>query len=145
MSIAARTCRPVPSGCCSLILLSFVAAGCGGPPVSLVPVEGIVVFEGGKIPDAAVATVHFEPVADGPQHIRKVASGTVGPDGRFTLMTRRPGDGVIPGRYRVFFTVEKTFAGREQLVPARYASAEETPFEVSVEPRTNPPFRFEIE
>jgi hypothetical protein len=128
-----------------LILLGLLLAGCGGPPASLVPVEGTVVFAGGKVPDAAVATVHFEPVADGPQQIRKVASGTIGPDGRFTLMTRRPDDGVIPGRYRVFFTIEKTFAGRERLVPARYASAEETPFEVTVEPRSNPPFRFEIE
>jgi hypothetical protein len=55
------------------------------------------------------------------------------------------GDGAIPGRCQVFFTVEKSFAGRERLVPARYASAEETPFAVTVESRSNPPFRFEIE
>jgi hypothetical protein len=124
---------------------TLVAAGCDRPPVALVPVEGVVVFQAGSVPQAAVAKVHFEPVVDGPQRIRKVASGDIGADGRFTLMTRRPGDGVIPGRYKVFFTIEKSFAGRESLVPARYAAAESSPFDVSVDARSNEPFRFEIE
>lgn len=127
------------------IACMLVAAGCDRPPVALVPVEGVVVFQDGGVPEAAVAKVHFEPVADGPQTIRKVASGDIGTDGRFTLMTRRPGDGVIPGRYKVFFTIEKTFAGRESLVPTRYAAADSTPFEVTVDGRSNEPFRFEIE
>lgn len=123
----------------------LLVAGCDRPPVALVPVEGVVVFPQAGMPQAAVAKVYFEPVARGPQKIRKVATGDIGADGRFTLMTRRPGDGVIPGRYKVFFTIEKTFAGRESLVPARYAAAESTPFEVTVDGNANEPFRFEIE
>lgn len=128
-----------------VIVSVLLMAGCDRPPAALVPVEGVVVFKQGGVPQAAVAKVHFDPVADGPQRIRKVASGDIGSDGRFTLMTRRPGDGVIPGRYKVFFTVEKTFAGRESLVPARYAAAESTPFEVTVDSSANEPFRFEID
>lgn len=58
---------------------------------------------------------------------------------------RPPGDGVIPGRYKVFLTVEKTFAGCESLVPARYAAAATTPFEVTVDSRANKPFRIQID
>jgi len=118
--------------------------GCGGPPVDLVPVRGTVTFEDGTVPQGAVAKVYFEPVRDGPQAIRKVASGDIRPDGSFELMTRRPGDGVIPGKYKVLFAVEQTYGGRESVLPARYSSVEETPFEVTVEPRRNPPFDFEL-
>lgn len=121
------------------------AAGCGGPPVRLVPVEGTVVFKTGSMPRAEIAKICFDPVTDDKQRIRKTASGDIGPDGRFALMTLRPGDGVIPGRYKVLFTIRKTYLGNDSLVPDRYASPDSTPFEVTVQPGSNPPFHFEIE
>ena len=128
----------------SMLAILFLP-GCGGPPVDLVPVRGTVTFEDGTVPQGAVAKIYFEPVQDGPQAIRKVASGDIGPDGRFELMPRRPGDGVIPGEYKVFFAVEQTYEGRQSLLSARYTNVEQTPFEVTVEPRRNPPFDFELE
>lgn len=128
-----------------LIIVPMILSGCGGPPVNLAPVRGTVTFEDGTVPQGEVATIYFEPAEDGPQPIRKAASGEIGPDGSFQLGTERPGDGVIPGKYKVCFAIERTYLGKESLVPARYTTPGETPFEVTVEPRGNDPFHFTLE
>ena len=105
------------------------------------PVGGSVKFNDGAVPQGEVAVVRFEPVGPsdttsgaGEAEIRKGASGDIRPDGGFTLTTVTPGDGVIPGRYKVCFTVLKTYLGQEPLVPAEYGNAQTTPFEVTVGP-----------
>lgn len=128
-----------------LFLMSSILPGCGGPPVDLAPVHGTVTFEDGTVPQGEVMKVYFEPVADGPQAIKKVASGDIAPDGSFQLMTRVPGDGVIPGKYKVFFTIERTLMGKESLVPARFTSPDQTPFEAAVDASSNEPFHFKLQ
>ena len=60
------------------------------------------------------------------------------------MMTVKPGDGVIAGKYKVIFEVFKTDLGREPLVPQQYTKPETTPFEVIVEPGVElPPFELE--
>ncbi|MDZ7617587.1 MAG: hypothetical protein U1E05_11315 [Patescibacteria group bacterium] len=127
------------------LLAASMLVGCGGSPVDLAPVQGTIAFEDGTVPQGEVMKVYFEPVADGPQAIKKVASGDIAPDGSFQLMTRMPGDGVIPGKYKVFFTVERTYLGQESLLPARFTSASQTPFEVVVEAGKNEPFSFTLQ
>ena len=84
------------------VLLAVAAAvglaGCGGGGgPKLYPVRGAVHFQDKP---AAGATVVFHPLAAG-NHSAPKPSGTVGPDGSFTLTTHPHGDGAPAGEYLV--------------------------------------------
>ena len=119
---------------------ALLLVGCSsGPDVEMVPVRGTVKFTDGTVPQGERAEVIFEPVAGGPQRLRKMASGEIRPDdGSFEMTTVKPGDGVIAGKYKVIFTVHKTYLGQESLVPEMYTKPETTPFEETVEPGREP-------
>ena len=136
--------RHLRRACCVALLAPWVAGCSSGPDVEMVPVRGTVTFSDGTVPQGETARVIFEPVAGGPQQLRKMASGEIRPDGSFEMMTVKPGDGVIAGKYKVIFEVFKTDLGREPLVPEKYTKPETTPFEVIVEPGVElPPFELE--
>src|SRR5262245_27878190 len=67
-------------------------AGCGGG--GLVTVKGTVTLDGQPVPHAAVTFIPKE--GKGQQ-----ASGVTDASGAFRLETSKPGDGVMPGEYRV--------------------------------------------
>jgi hypothetical protein len=126
------------------LLFAFAAlwvAGCGGggPGVEMISVSGTVKFKDGTVPQGERAEVNFEPVAGGPQQLRKVAYGEIQPDGSFEMTTVKPGDGVIAGKYKVIFVVHRTYIGQESVVPERYTKPETTPFEITVEAGMEPP------
>jgi hypothetical protein len=56
-------------------------------------VSGTVAYDGKPLANGYVTLI-----PDGPG---ETASGQIGPDGRFTLSTFAPGDGVRPGAYKV--------------------------------------------
>jgi hypothetical protein len=62
-----------------------------------------------------------------------VATGEIRADGSFDLFTRKPGDGVIAGKYAVLFTVLDKPMGGKSLIPAKYNSAVDSPFEITVD------------
>ena len=76
----------------SIALLLFSVAGCGG---GLHPVQGKVTFEDGT--PLTIGMVVFEST-DGKTI---TARGDIQADGTYCLGTKRPGDGVPPGKYRV--------------------------------------------
>ena len=126
-------------------LLVLCTAGCsGGPDVEIVPVTGTVKFVDGSIPKGERAEVIFEPIAGGPNQLRKIALGEINPeDGRFKMTTVEPGDGVIAGKYKVFFEVHETALDLESLVAEEYTKPEISPYEVTVEPGVKP-FEFRV-
>jgi hypothetical protein len=73
--------------------LAVTGSGCGGP----VPVEGRVTLDGQPVEKAAVV---FER-EDG---AGRPASATTDSDGVFHLTTYKPGDGALPGQYKVIIT-----------------------------------------
>jgi hypothetical protein len=119
--------------------------GCNRAPVSLTPVRGTVKFTDGAVPTGEVAQIRFEPIAPPEQKIVKSATGDIQSDGTYELMTVKPGDGAIPGKYKVCFTIHKTYLGQESLVPAKYTEPDTTPLEVTVEPKNNTPFEFQLD
>ena len=118
-----------------LLLLPFAGqlVGCNHG-ASMYQVSGKVHYKDGSVPTAPVCLVRFEPAPDSSAPIRKSASGAIDPkDGSFTLYTRKPGDGVYPGDYRVAFTLCKSATDTKPLIPDKYAYANQSPFKITVD------------
>jgi hypothetical protein len=84
--------------CSALIVnvIALAAIGCGGGK-SPVPGSGTVTHKGQPVADA---TVLFTPVGAG-DAAGMMARGTTDAQGKFSLTTNKPNDGVVPGDYRV--------------------------------------------
>jgi hypothetical protein len=96
-------------------------------------VSGKVHYKDGTPITGAARVIRFEPTGSSTATIKKTASGDIAEDGSFEMFTRKPGDGVIPGKYAVTFSVMDKPMGGKLLIPAKYNSAAETPFEVTVD------------
>ena len=84
-----------------LVLLSMAAvlpcvSGCGDGSrlKGLVPVEGVVLYDGAPLEGAAIK--FFPEDASG-----RTATAMTNAEGKFVLMTLNPQDGVAPGEYKV--------------------------------------------
>ncbi len=76
-----------------------VLAGCGPSGLETVPVEGVLTFKAVQKPETA--TVYFSPVEPAPGLPRRPGSGKLESDGTFKVTSFRPGDGLVPGKYRI--------------------------------------------
>lgn len=74
------------------------AIGCGGKGGK---VTGKVTYQG---KDVTGGSLTFSPAGGASKDPGKPATGTVGPDGSFTMGTDSPGDGAVAGRHRVSYT-----------------------------------------
>lgn len=116
--------------------------GCSKKGPKMVKVSGTVKFRDGTalpVPGrdrGGSATIKFEPadMEDGPvdpNRPRKPASGAIKPDGSYEVITVKPGDGVIPGRYKVAVAVLGKYADpSSSLIPQRYGNPETSGFGV---------------
>ncbi|MCE9563124.1 MAG: carboxypeptidase-like regulatory domain-containing protein [Planctomycetes bacterium] len=73
-------------------LVALFALGCGGA-AGFTTVQGTVTYDGKPLTNGYVTIL---PDGEG-----ESASGQIGSDGRFTLTTFSPNDGVKPGKYKV--------------------------------------------
>ena len=121
--------------------LCFVAAiaGCSkSPPVY--KVTGKASFRGQPLSTGMVAFHHTD--AKSP-----MVTGEIRSDGSFELTTKRPGDGALPGDYRVTVTsmlpgkgvegIDKDYQPPKPLIPLKYMRLDETPLKATVEPKDN--------
>ena len=96
------------------VALSFVAiclllVGCEKKGPLTVPVHGTVTFNGGPCPRDG--RVIFAPVAAAEGMPLRPGSGGFDVDGKFEVMSFVPGDGLIPGTYRVRIQCWKQLPG----------------------------------
>jgi len=106
----------------------------------LLKVGGTVKFKDGTIPEGQYrfVTFHFD-VASVVESIRpfvlaRGAGGDIEPDGRFEMTTVKPGDGVLPGHYKVTIKCLKNYADPDSLtIPKKYAEFSTTPIEVTID------------
>jgi hypothetical protein len=105
--------------------------GCGGRTTH--QVSGKVQYTDGSPISGGARVIRLEPTSDTTAEIRKVASGVIEQDGSFELFTQRPGDGVIAGKYKVTFTVMDKPMGGKSLIPLKYTTEDQTPFELVVD------------
>ena len=116
--------------------------GCGGR--TAYEVSGRVQYKDGSPITGGVRMIHLEPAENTTAEIRKMATGEIAEDGTFTMYTRKPGDGVIPGIYLVIFNIMDKPMGGKSLVPEKYRSPADTPFDITVDgDKTN--LLFELE
>lgn len=142
----------------ALCALSCVFAGCkkgaGGSRDGLVKASGTVTYNGAPVVDAII-----EMRPTDPSITNCVATARTDEEGAFSLMTDRPGDGAMPGKYRAVVKKEvemidgmtrdeyikandsegngevsfdKSKIKMEQLLPAKYLDPMNSPLEIEV-------------
>ena len=116
--------------CCAAVL-AFAGCGPGGPRKG--KVTGKVTYTDGSIPKGGMAVIRFEIAPDSEPDKRKAADSDIASDGSFAIGTLRPGDGAYYGKYKVVFTVVKSYRTGQSLVDSKYMSAETTPYECVVD------------
>jgi hypothetical protein len=115
----------------ALAIFVLTVAGCGGR--TAYQVSGRAQYKDGSPLTGGVRIIRLEPTDDTTAEIRKVAQGTIADDGTFEMYTRKPGDGVIAGKYWVTFTVMDKPMGGKSLIPPEYTTGESSPFEIVVD------------
>jgi hypothetical protein len=134
--------------CFKLCLLLGIAAisGCSSTGLGMTAVSGTVTLDGKPV---GPGTVAFAPT-DGSGN---TATGNVDQSGRFEMSVRKPGDGVLPGSYKVAVTiVDKPAHGDEKgnlipptyLSPDKYMNPETSGFTITVEKDKSQSVKFEM-
>jgi hypothetical protein len=122
--------RRAGSGCLFSALVVLLA-GCGQSEPKLHPLRGKVAFKGEPVPKAELV---FHPQFDGPGWMPVAITSD---DGTFEASTKMPGDGVLPGRYKVTVVwhplATEDDPGPNHL-PAKFAEPTTTPFEIEAGP-----------
>jgi len=108
-------------------VVALALVGCGHKS-DLLQVTGTVKNANGPPLAFEAGSVIFQ-AAEGNVH----ANGSVQPDGSFTMMTKKPGDGMKPGHYKVVIQLWKSYRDLVSAVPKRYTAAATTPLEATVD------------
>jgi len=122
-------------------LCSLIIAGCGRAGPEIVPTRGKVTLDGGAWPKPGV--IYFTPLKPAEGFPRRPGTGHFDTDGTFTVTTLDPGDGLIPGTYRI--AVECWEVWPEEKPPGKsyvaepYTSPARSGLELTVEPGTRGP------
>jgi hypothetical protein len=140
-----------------VFVFCLLCFGCGSSSKldGLVPAGGVLKFNGQPV---SGATVTFNPVGQ-----TRSASGLTDSDGKFTMMTLNPGDGVYSGEYIVTVTKieyrgemreEVSKASREKIVhdtremiehlPPKYAAPDTTDLRVTIPANGNKTITFDL-
>ena len=119
-----------------MLALVLVCACTKSPP--LYKVKGKASYRGKALTTGTVAFHHTD--ARSP-----MVTGDIHADGTFELTTKRPGDGAVPGEYRVTVTsmlpgkgvegVDQDYRPPQPLIPLRFMRLDETPLKATIEPK----------
>jgi hypothetical protein len=130
------------------LLMLAPLAGCGPDGPKRYQVHGKVTFSDGSVPQGGVRLIRFEPAsfAEGKAVPgTKTAQADINDDGTYRMSTVDDFDGVLPGEYKVTFTIRAGYTdGRSGLDP-KYGTARTTPITVVVGPDSEEEMNFEIE
>lgn len=128
------------------LLLCMLAIGCGNPH-GTVKVSGTVTVNGA--PPPGPGTVTFTTVTAASGFPTRPAMAKFDTDGEYTTTSYEPGDGLIPGTYKVAVECYETPPNMEgkrvkSYIDAKYMNGETSGFELSVEPNSRP-IKFDID
>ncbi len=130
------------------MLMLVVAVACGGcnRGPQIVPVRGLVTYEGKPL---EYGTITFQPAQGQP------AKGVIQPDGSFVLSTFRQGDGAVVGEHKVRVTCYESQRPGAQpsvgeqtlgklLIPRRYTLFDQSGLTADVNGSDNQPIEFHL-
>jgi hypothetical protein len=125
------------------LLFVVSAAGCNEATILTVPVSGIVTLDGEPVEGASI---FFAP-SNGP-----AAKAETDAQGKFRLMTNRPGDGAIPGDFKVTVakfvldakTAHNPVPGMKNELPEKYNTPSLSGLTATVEVKKTNSFTFEL-
>ena len=136
-----------------LLLVSWLAvccltvAGCGRDGLEIVPTQGKVTLDGGQWPKPGA--IFFAPLEPAEGFPRRPGWGQFDVDGVFTVTTRDPGDGLIPGTYRIAlecWEIEPSDNRPGKSYTAeRYTSPARSGLELTIEPGSSGPVEVEYD
>lgn len=109
----------------------LLLAGCGEAGPELHALSGKVTYKGQPVPQARLV---FHPQFTGPNWMPVATTDTAG---AFAASTKVPGDGMIPGRYKVTVVWHPQATDDDDgpnHLPTKYASQTSTPLEVQASP-----------
>jgi hypothetical protein len=128
-----------------VFVIAGMASGCSKKSgLETAPVSGKVTYRGKAVP---TGTVMFVP-GEGP-----AATGEIGSDGSYKLMTYAAGDGAVIGTHKVTITAlqgmgdvlpEQRNATPPPLVPAKYLNGETSGLVAEVKPKTKNEVNFDL-
>jgi len=133
------------------LVLTVPLAGCHrGDTITLAKVSGTVTLDGAPLTKGAI---QFTP--DSSKGTRgPLATGAIGPDGKFELMTSKPGDGAQAGFYKVAVNCWETVPfdpnnpkpspPPKSLIPEHYADDKTSGLTAEVKSGTPNEFTFEL-
>lgn len=117
-----------------------MASGCGRSGPEMGQVSGKVTYNGQPVPKGTVAFQSLSPEG-------RNATGTIGPDGTYTLQTEEPGDGALLGDYLVTVTafedeqvldyIPKKPVTPKRLVPEKYENPQTSNLKATVQSGSN--------
>ena len=117
-------------------LLFLLLAGCGSGRPETVDVSGRITLGGGDWPKPG--QLYFTLVKPAEGFTRRPGKATFDVDGDFKAFTWKPGDGLMPGTYRVHVACWETpptiEGGGRSHVPEPYGAAATSPLELSLQP-----------
>lgn len=128
------------------LLLCMLVIGCGNPH-GTVKVSGTVTVNGA--PPPGPGTVTFTTVTAASGFPTRPAMAKFDTDGEYTTTSYEPGDGLIPGTYKVAVECYETPPNMEgkrvkSYIDAKYMNGETSGLELSVEPKSRP-IKFDID
>ena len=120
----------------TLAMLVALFAGCDNGMPRTIPVRGQVLFDGKRPP--AAGTVYFTLARDAGAGTMRPGIGDFDAEGRFSVTSFDPGDGLLPGAYKLRVECWATPPNMEgkpvkSHVPARYSDAERSGMDLSVD------------
>lgn len=114
----------------------LIMAGCGGPKTA--EVKGLIVFS--DAPDTPAIELEGYTINFDSAEARTSGTGTVGPDGRFTMSTFKEGDGALRGKMKVAVTPPISLTDSSMgpsKIDKRHHAFETSGLEVDIQPGVN--------
>jgi hypothetical protein len=121
--------------------IALSLGGCSDAEPVLSALEGKVTYRGKPTPQAQLV---FHPQFEGPGWM---PVATVNDDGTFQASTKAPGDGVLPGRYKVTVVWHPQATDEAEgpnFLPPKYSLPTSSPLEIEVDPEGTEPTNFEL-
>jgi hypothetical protein len=131
--------------------LALVAGtiGCSDKLPRTVRVEGRITYQGKPVTQGSVT---FMPTAMAPGSSAQPATGSVDPDGNYSLRSYREKDGILPGKYSVSVAAYRSYRlpmkPGEKLdysIPEKYTSPQTSGLSADVPADAVGPLRFDFE